>query len=91
MPGRADALGAVHPRASIRQRLVWTLAGFGMLAVAACLLAPLVGSTRIHLGTVFDRSIPYADNIDAQIFFVARLPRVLGAAHGMDRSKTVPR
>jgi len=80
LPGRADALGAVHPRASIRQRLVWTLAGFGMLAVAACLLAPLVGSTRIHLGTVFDRSIPYADNIDAQIFFVARLPRVLGAA-----------
>jgi iron complex transport system permease protein len=44
------------------------------------LLAPLVGSTRIHLGTVFDRSIPYADNIDAQIFFVARLPRVLAAA-----------
>jgi iron complex transport system permease protein len=34
----------------------------------------------IHLGRVFDRSIPYADNIDAQIFFVARLPRVLAAA-----------
>ena len=45
----------------------------------AC-FAPLVGSTRIHLGAVFDRSIPYADNIDAQIFFVARLPRVLAAA-----------
>src|SRR5712692_1724626 len=59
---------------------MWTLAGFGILAAAACLLAPLVGSTRIHLSTVFDRSIPYADNIDAQIFFVARLPRVLGAA-----------
>src|SRR5213596_3148831 len=51
-----------------------------MLAVAACLLAPLVGSTRIHLGTIFDRSRPYADNVDAQIFFVARLPRVLAAA-----------
>jgi iron complex transport system permease protein len=51
-----------------------------MLACAACLFAPLVGSTRIHLGTVFDRSIPYAENIDAQIFFVARLPRVLAAA-----------
>jgi hypothetical protein len=46
----------------------------------ACLLAPLVGSTRIQLSAVFDRSIPYADNIDAQIFFVARLPRVLAAA-----------
>ena len=65
---------------SIRARLAWTIAGFGALAVAACVLAPLVGSTRIHLGAVFDRSIPYADNTDAQIFFVARLPRVLAAA-----------
>ena len=56
------------------------MAGFGTLAAAAILLAPLVGSSRIHLGTVFDRSIPHADNIDAQIFFVARLPRVLAAA-----------
>src|SRR4051812_27249501 len=64
----------------IRRRLVWTIAGFGTLAVAACLFAPLVGSTRIHLAAVFDRSIPYAQNTDAQIFFVARLPRVLAAA-----------
>jgi iron complex transport system permease protein len=47
--------------------------------VAAVLFAPLVGSTRIHLAAALDRSIPYADNIDAQIFFVARLPRVLAA------------
>src|SRR5947208_7020383 len=65
---------------SIRKRLAWTIGGFGTLAVVACLLAPLVGSTRIHLSAVFDRSIPYADNLDAQIFFVARLPRVLAAA-----------
>ena len=57
-----------------------TLAGFGTLTAAACLFAPLVGSTHIHLGRAFDRSMPYADNIDAQIFFVARLPRVLAAA-----------
>ena len=64
----------------VRRRLWWTLAGFGTLALGACVLAPLVGSSRIHLGAVFDRSMPYADNIDAQIFFVARLPRVLAAA-----------
>jgi iron complex transport system permease protein len=57
-----------------------TVAGFGGLALAACLLAPLVGSTPIRLAAVFDRSIPFADNVDAQIFFVARLPRVLAAA-----------
>ena len=55
------------------------MAGFGSLALAACLLAPLVGSTPIRLTAVFDRSIPFADNVDAQIFFVARLPRVLAA------------
>jgi len=80
LAARTDTLDGARPRASIRQRVVWTVAGFGSLAAAAVLLAPLVGSTRIHLGMVFDRSIPYADNIDAQIFFVARLPRVLAAA-----------
>jgi ABC-type Fe3+-siderophore transport system permease subunit len=77
---RTNAVAPVHPRPAVRQRLIWTLGGFGSLAFAACLLAPLVGSTPISLATVFDGSIPYADNIDAQIFFIARLPRVLAAA-----------
>jgi iron complex transport system permease protein len=29
---------------------------------------------------VFDRAIPFADNLDAQIFFIARLPRVVAGA-----------
>src|SRR5262252_4582738 len=57
-----------------------TLAGFGASTVVVCLLAPLVGSTAIHLSRVFDRTIPFADNVDAQVFFVARLPRVVAAA-----------
>jgi iron complex transport system permease protein len=57
-----------------------TLGAFGGLAVAACLLAPLVGSTQISLARAFDRGIPFADNVDAQIFFLARLPRVLAGA-----------
>jgi iron complex transport system permease protein len=65
---------------AIQRRLALTLVGFGALAAAACLLAPLVGSTSIKLSGVFDRSTPFADNVDAQIFFVARLPRVLAAA-----------
>jgi iron complex transport system permease protein len=65
---------------AVRRRLAWTLAGFGSLTAAALMLAPLVGSTTLHLAAVFDRSLPYADNVDAQIFFVARLPRVLAAA-----------
>jgi iron complex transport system permease protein len=54
--------------------------GFGALTLAACLLAPLAGSTPVSLRTVFDRSIPFVDNVEAQIFFVARLPRVVAAA-----------
>jgi iron complex transport system permease protein len=67
-------------RADVRRRLVFVVCAFGAAALAACLFAPLVGSTRISLARAFDRTIPFADNIDAQIFFVARLPRVLAAA-----------
>jgi iron complex transport system permease protein len=66
--------------ASIRGRLASTLIGFGALAVVTCVLAPLVGTTSISLTRVFDPSIPFEQNVDAQIFFVARLPRVLAAA-----------
>src|SRR5688572_28947654 len=48
--------------------------------LVVCVLAPLVGSTSISLRRAFDRSIPFADNVDAQIFFVARMPRVLAGA-----------
>jgi iron complex transport system permease protein len=64
----------------IRARLAMTLFAYGALALVTCLLAPLVGSTSINLSRAFDRSIPFADNVDAQIFFVARMPRVLAGA-----------
>ena len=75
-PAAAPAL-AVRP---IRTRVALTVLGFGALTLATCVLAPLVGSTPISLWRVFDRSIPFADNVDAQIFFIARLPRVLAGA-----------
>jgi iron complex transport system permease protein len=57
-----------------------TIASFGALAAVVCVLAPLAGSTPVALSRVFDTAVPFADNVDAQIFFVARLPRVLAAA-----------
>jgi iron complex transport system permease protein len=65
---------------TIRRRVALATLAFGGLAAAAVLLAPLVGSTRISLARVFDPGIPWADNVDAQIFFVARLPRTLAGA-----------
>src|SRR5262245_6590187 len=62
---------------SIRRRIVTVVAAFGVVAIAIMIWAPTVGSTPISLARAFDRSIPWDDNVDAQIFFVARLPRVL--------------
>lgn len=52
---------------------------FGAMVVSV-IVAPLVGPTAISLARVFDSSLPFADNVDAQIFVIARLPRALAAA-----------
>jgi len=64
----------------IRSRLALTVAGFGALAIASFVLAPLVGSSSISLRRALDFSIPFASNVDAQILFIARLPRVFAGA-----------
>jgi ABC-type Fe3+-siderophore transport system permease subunit len=76
----SSAAVASAMRPPVRRRLRLAIGGFGALALATCLLAPLAGSTRIELRHVFDSSVPFTDNADAQIFFIARLPRVLAAA-----------
>ena len=65
---------------TIRRRVAAVTAASAAAALAACVLAPLAGSTSISLARAFDWSQPWATNVDAQIFFVARLPRVLAAA-----------
>ena len=78
--------GAVGPapgdlvRIGIRRRLFVTTIPLGVLLIGACALAPLVGTTSIDFWRAFDRNTPFADNVDAQIFFIARLPRVLASA-----------
>ena len=52
----------------------------GAAMVLAVLGAPFVGTTDLSLRQVFTTSVPFADNVDAQIFFIARLPRVLAGA-----------
>ena len=52
---------------------------FGAM-VAAVVAAPFIGSTSLAFSRVFTTTIPFADNVDAQIFFVARLPRAVAAA-----------
>lgn len=64
----------------VRARLYGSLAVFGGATLLICILAPLVGSSPINLARAFDSSVPFNENVDAQIFFVARLPRVAAAA-----------
>ena len=65
---------------ALRRRVLVTSALFASAAIAACLLGPLVGTTRVSPARAFDTTVPFAENVDAQIFFVARLPRTLAAA-----------
>ena len=65
---------------TIRRRIAVTWVLSGASALAVCLAAPLVGSTSISLRRAFSSTIPFSDNFDAQIFFIARLPRVLAGA-----------
>jgi iron complex transport system permease protein len=65
---------------SIRRRVAISTLGFGALAFVVCLAAPLIGTTDVSLRRAFDRTVPFADNVDAQIFFVARMPRTLAGA-----------
>ena len=64
----------------VGQRLGMALLLFGAAAAATIVSAPLIGSTPISLRRAFDPSVPFADNADAQIFFIARLPRTLAGA-----------
>ena len=77
-----STISAVTPvTAGDLRRRVWLVQiGFAALAVAACVTAPLIGPTTISLRRVFDTAIPFVDNVDAQIFFIARLPRALAGA-----------
>jgi iron complex transport system permease protein len=65
---------------TIRRRLAIVTLAFGLVTLGVLLVAPTLGGTRISLARVFDSSLPWDDNVDAQIFFVARLPRVLAGA-----------
>jgi len=56
------------------------VAGCFAAMIVAVIAAPFIGSTSISFTRVFSTSLPFADNVDAQIFFIARLPRALAAA-----------
>ncbi len=63
----------------LRRGLPWVIV-CAVAALAAVALAPFIGQTPLHFDRVFSWTIPFDNNVDAQIFFLARLPRSLAAA-----------
>ena len=63
----------------LRRGLPWLLAS-ALLAITAATVAPFIGQTPLSFARVFSMTVPFVDNVDAQIFFLARLPRSLAAA-----------
>ena len=82
MRDTTSTLSAQRPATAgdLRRRVWLAQVGFGLLAVVTCIVAPLIGPTSISFSRVFDATIPFADNVDAQIFFIARLPRAIAGA-----------
>jgi iron complex transport system permease protein len=66
--------------ASHLRRGVPVVVACAVVMAVAVVAAPFIGSTPLSVTHVFSRSTPFADNIDAQIFLLARLPRALAAA-----------
>lgn len=67
------------PLSSPVGRRVPIVAGCFVAMMVATVAAPFIGSTHIGFARAFSLSTPFAENADAQIFFIARLPRVLAA------------
>ena len=70
--------------ATLNPRRYASLIGlFFLLFLATLVVTPLIGSSSLDLGKAFSRDIPFEDNVDANILFLARLPRIfLGAVTG---------
>jgi iron complex transport system permease protein len=80
MRANVDSVPAISPVPNVKRRLLTVVPLFGLVTAIVLAIAPTLGSTTISLARAFDPSIPWVDNVDGQIFFVARLPRVLAGA-----------
>ncbi len=63
-----------------RRRYFSSLSGFILLFLVVLAVSPMIGATRISLVKALSDQIPFSQNVDANILFVARLPRILLAA-----------
>ena len=66
-----------------RKRYVTIIGGFLVLYLVTLIITPLIGASKISLQKALSNDLAFNENIDANILFLARLPRIfLGAITG---------
>ncbi len=63
-----------------RKRYAGTLGLFFLFFLATLAITPLIGLTHIDLGKALSSDIAFSDNVDANILFLVRIPRIFLAA-----------
>lgn len=63
-----------------KKRYLAVISIFFIFMLVTLITAPLIGSTRINLEKALSRTLIFADNMDANILFIVRFPRILLAA-----------
>ncbi|MBI4382688.1 MAG: iron ABC transporter permease [Nitrospinae bacterium] len=63
-----------------RKRYIAAVGSFFLVLTAVMAAAPLIGSTRIDLAKALSGGPGFAENVDANILFLIRLPRIFMAA-----------
>ena len=63
-----------------RKQYISVIFLFFLFFLITITITPLIGSVQIDLGNAFSRDLAFNDNVDANILFLARIPRIILAA-----------
>ena len=63
-----------------RKQYISVIFLFFLFFLITLTITPLIGSVQIDLGNAFSRDLAFNDNVDANILFLARIPRIILAA-----------
>ncbi|MBJ79000.1 MAG: iron ABC transporter permease [Nitrospinaceae bacterium] len=63
-----------------RKQYIGVIFLFFLLFLITIAIAPLIGSVQVDLGKALSKDLAFNDNVDANILFLARIPRIILAA-----------
>ncbi len=82
-------MSELNPTFMSSRKYVTGIGLFFLIFLATLIIAPLIGPTSIDIGKALSGGFDAVDNIDANILFLARIPRILlGAVTGAALSVT---